>query len=1039
VKRLLPVLFASSLIAMSTVTTASAATWIVKPDGSGDVPTIQAAMDTAVAGDTLIVSCGTYYEHDIQVKNGVYFTSATGNCECVTIDGQNLGRVLKCDFLEATTSIVGFTILDGNVFLTGEFGGGLYCYRSNPKFTNCAFIDNSAPAGGGAWLNLSSPVFTNCEFSDNYVCEYYPAGGGGVSISQGRPTFVNCIFSNNGSSLCCGGGVSAGADSVIFKNCLFERNMGCGAAMYVTGRVTVLENCTLVANIANGGASGIQFDYSAYASLEDCIIAFNENRTVMEWISAEPVEPLLTCCDLYGNEHGDWVSMIADQYGVRGNISEDPLFCDLAHSDFYLLPGSPCLDVDTCGTMGAYGECDYAITSVVDLPGDEGGQVNVTWHRVSFDSSGSDTVVDHYSIWRRSEASAASAEKRSSDLSDLLADPPGTWEHIYTAAASGQATYTAACPTVCDSTGGNVCWQVFFVRAHCSDPVLEFDTQPDSGYSVDDKDRPGEGWTDVTTATLGSTDAGSGLAWVDYDNDGDLDIFFSNRVDQKNQLLVNQDLTPAGFIKDTPVALQDQTNSRGCPWGDYDRDGDLDLYISNKGANKLFRNDGGGDFVDVTSSPLDDAGTGQTASWVDYDNDGDIDLYIVNNGTNRLFRNEGGGTFTDVTTGAVGDSSWGMGMGWADYDNDGDVDVYVANYDGANVLLRNEGGSVFVDATTAVLESPLPSYGAAWGDYDNDGDLDLYVNNEGANKLLRNDMGAFTDVTSYPVDNGWKGRSAAWGDYDNDGDLDLYLVNYNKENRLFRNEGCDSFSLNTPGCHWIEDGKDGFSATWADYDQDGDLDIYLVNDQGDCNRLFRNELNLDHHWLEIDPVGVLSNTDGLGTRVRMVTGEVSQMREIAGASGFASQGPLTAWFGLGTETTADTVEITWPTSGIVQVITDVPGDQRLRVIEGDVSGIISRRDIPSAFRLHPSRPNPFSAMTAIRYDLPQAERVDLAVYDVSGRLVCRVLDNRPKQAGYHTVHWNGRNTEGQRVAPGVYFCRLSAGPHTGIERILLLR
>jgi hypothetical protein len=1031
-----------SLLAIMGATGVSAATWTVRPDGSGDVPTIQAAMDTAVAGDTVLVSCGTYYEHDIQVKNGIYFTSATGNPDCVTIDGQDLGRVLKCDFLDATTSIVGLTVMAGNVNLTGGYGGGLYCYKSNPRVTNCAFIDNSALLGGGAWVRESSPVFTNCDFIDNYVCcvdDFYWAMGGGVSISMGRPVFVNCIFRDNGSNSCFGGGVSAAADSVAFKHCLFEQNRGCGAAMYLAGRMTVLENCTLVANIAYGGASGIQFDYSAYASLEDCIMAFNENRFVMEWISAEPVEPLLTCCNLYGNEHGDWVTLIADQYGVRGNISEDPLFCDVDHSDYYLLPGSPCLDVDTCGTMGAYGECGFGITSVNDLPGDEGGQVNITWHRISFDSAGSDTVVDHYSVWRRSDTVPAAAhEAGQRGVPTLLSDPPGTWEQVYTATASGQATYKAACPTVCDSTEEGTCWQVFFVRAHCSAPVLEFDTQPDSGYSVNDRARPGEGWTDVTTSVLGSTDAGSGLAWVDYDNDGDLDIFFTNRVNQKNQLLVNQDLTHAGFVKDTPVALQDQTNSRGCPWGDYDGDGDLDVYISNKGSNKLFRNDGGGVFVDVTSSPLDDAGTGQTASWVDYDNDGDLDLYVVNNGTNKLFRNEGAGTFTDVTSGPLGDSNWGMGLGLADYDNDGDMDIYVANYDGANVLLENQGGT-FVDVTTPVLESPLFSYAATWGDYDNDGDLDLYVTNEGANKLLRNDDSTFTDVTSYPVDNDRKGRGAAWGDYDNDGDLDLYLVNYNKENRLFRNEGGDSFCLNTLGCHWVEDGYDGFSTAWADYDQDGDLDLYVVNDQGDFNKLFRNELKLDRHWLEIDPVGVISNTDGVGVRVMVVAGGITQMREITSASGFASQGPLTARFGLGAEAVAETVEVTWPASGIVQVMTDVPGDQMLQVIETDLAGVISRRDIPAVFRLHPSRPNPFSALTAIRYDLPEAAHVDITIYDVSGRVVRSLLDERLTEPGYHTACWDGRNTEGRRVAPGVYFCRLSTGSHTGTERMLLLR
>jgi hypothetical protein len=382
-----------------------------------------------------------------------------------------------------------------------------------------------------------------------------------------------------------------------------------------------------------------------------------------------------------------------------------------------------------------------------------------------------------------------------------------------------------------------------------------------------------------------------------------------------------------------------------------------------------------------------------------------------------------------------------MGLGLADYDNDGDMDMYVANYDNtANVLLENQSG-VFVDATTPELECALSSYGAAWGDYDNDGDLDLYVNNEGPGNLLRNDDGVFTDVTAYPLDDGHNGRSVAWGDYDLDGDLDLYVVNNDGANRLLSNNGDGTFDKTICGTYVIADTQPSFGAAWGDYDKDGDLDMYVVNDnpRWSTNRLVRNELGSGNHWLEVDPVGVFSNTSGIGVRVRVVVGGVSQMREVTGASGFASQGPLTARFGLGTETVVDTVEVTWPASGAVQIFTSLGCDQTIEVVEVDVAGVVDKSSVPAVFKLHPNRPNPFSSVTTIRYDLPEIAQVDLTIYNVSGRVVCRLLDRQTKEPGRHTVYWNGLNRKGVQVAPGIYFVRMAAGSRTQTQRMLLLR
>jgi hypothetical protein len=352
-------------------------------------------------------------------------------------------------------------------------------------------------------------------------------------------------------------------------------------------------------------------------------------------------------------------------------------------------------------------------------------------------------------------------------------------------------------------------------------------------------------------------------------------------------------------------------------------------------------------------------------------------------------------------------------------------------------MLENQGGDVFVDATTPVLKISAASAGVAWGDYDNDGDLDLYVTNEGPNAVFQNDGGVFTDVSAFPLNYGGDGRSAAWGDYDLDGDLDLYVVNYGTSNRLFRNEGGGAFVIPECSTAPIADGGDGFSMGWGDYDKDGDLDIYVVNDGR--NGLYRNDLYADRHWLEVCLVGELSNTYGQGARVRVVTGATSQMREIAGASGYLSQGPLTAFFGLGDITSVDTVEVTWPVGGVRQMLTGVACDQSVTVFESDLAAFEGGSEKPAILRLYPGRPNPFSSVTRVRYDLPEAARVDLEVFDVSGRLVLRLLDHRLKQPGRHCIVWDGRNDTQRRVAPGIYFMRLAAGPETEIERIILLR
>jgi hypothetical protein len=204
-------------------------------------------------------------------------------------------------------------------------------------------------------------------------------------------------------------------------------------------------------------------------------------------------------------------------------------------------------------------------------------------------------------------------------------------------------------------------------------------------------------FVDATTGPLSCSGENTGVACADYDNDGDLDIYVVNGATYPNKLLRNDG--NGVFTDVTSGPLGDMGSARGVAWGDYDNDGDLDVYFANYNyGNKLLRNDGGGTFTDVTTTVLADGGNPTNVAWGDYDNDGDLDLFVaktnvVFQGAIKLFRNDGGGVFVDATSGALADTGIWFGNSLGDFDKDGDLDLYVANAGGSNRLLMNQKGS----------------------------------------------------------------------------------------------------------------------------------------------------------------------------------------------------------------------------------------------------------------------------------------------------------------------------------------------------------
>jgi len=451
-------------------------------------------------------------------------------------------------------------------------------------------------------------------------------------------------------------------------------------------------------------------------------------------------------------------------------------------------------------------------------------------------------------------------------------------------------------------------------------------------------------WTDVTTPLLNNSGmAGIGAAWGDYDGDYRIDLYVTNDNANPN-LLCNNTIT--GFVDASAPPMNNSLHGNCSVWGDFDNDGRLDLYLNNNGGpNFLFQNMGMGTFADVTVYPLDALGTGAHANWVDYDNDGDVDLYVTNSlSPNRLIRNDGGGSWTDITGTPVNYVGHSAGSAWGDYDNDGDADLYLACYSGeSNHLYRNDGGGIFVDVTAPPLDDNGEGFAPDWGDFDNDGDLDLYLVNNGgmSNKLFENKGTHFGDATIFPIDDPNWGISGGWADYDNDGDLDLYVTNSFNKNKLFRNDGGYVFTDQTFAV--IDDTAEynmGFA--WGDYDNDGDLDLYVTGYAAPGSHLYRNEIGQNNNWIKIELSGNISNKMGIGARVRVVTGSLSQIREVTSGSGYASMHSLTADFGLGSATVVDSLIVQWP-SGVVQSFTMLAANNWYMVGEsfavcGDANG-----------------------------------------------------------------------------------------------------
>lgn len=439
-----------------------------------------------------------------------------------------------------------------------------------------------------------------------------------------------------------------------------------------------------------------------------------------------------------------------------------------------------------------------------------------------------------------------------------------------------------------------------------------------------------------TSGPIATGTGGTGAAWGDFNRDGFVDLFVSVGNGSVSVLYTNDGA--GSFAIDSAAGVGAATGSSwGCAGGDFNNDGNLDLLGSVYGGrNYLLVNQGNGVLTKTTGDPIVATGTGNNVAWADYDNDGFLDAYCAGS-ANLLFHNNGAGAFIKVTNSVAGADGSGQGCAWGDYDNDGFADLFVTRVNQPNLLYHNNRDGSFTKVTGLPFSADTAiSQGCSWGDYDNDGLLDLVVcNNNARNFLYHNEgNGKFTKVTSSAIAGiATASSGSAWADYDNDGFLDLFIAVRGGANLLFHNNGDGTFTQVTTGT-LVNDSGTWIGASWGDVNNDGFPDLFVGNLQGN-NALYLNRGN-SNNWLSVSCEGRISNRAAIGAKVRVkaIIGNrvVWQLREISGGGGLASQNDLRASFGLGDATNVDVLRIEWP-SGLVQQWTDVKPRQFLAVRE----------------------------------------------------------------------------------------------------------
>lgn len=491
-------------------------------------------------------------------------------------------------------------------------------------------------------------------------------------------------------------------------------------------------------------------------------------------------------------------------------------------------------------------------------------------------------------------------------------------------------------------------------------------------------------WVAVESEVFKENNNTNGVSFVDIDNDGDQDIFLSNAHTPFGFNTIYRNDGEDKFVKIEAGEITGlQAITFGHTWGDFDNDGLPDLFIANgfsKMGSLLYKNLGNFKFRRVESYNVgNNSVLAFDAAWADYDNDGWLDLVTIHPArfvgkpvnSNSLFKNNGDLTFAEIVstpiTGPIAPFTNGT---WSDYDLDGDMDLFIGSGPANGTVAQDflyqnqltESGKATFNRISNISFATDAMDGQTWNwiDHDNDGDLDLFMTNYSGtanpqgtppgmlNNFYRNEGDTIIRITEGALVNELSVSLAnMWADFDNDGYVDVIVGNSRTTNKHYRNKGDGTFEyvanspIEAPGA------KNTWGMTNGDYDNDGDIDIYISNkisyiyggtNGGDLNYLYRNDLSNGNHWFIVKCTGVKSNKSAIGAIVRVtatLNGKtMTQTRVIGTNNTFLGDNDIRAHFGLSNAQNISSIQITWP-SGQVDEYKNITSNQLLEAIEGE--------------------------------------------------------------------------------------------------------
>jgi len=493
---------------------------------------------------------------------------------------------------------------------------------------------------------------------------------------------------------------------------------------------------------------------------------------------------------------------------------------------------------------------------------------------------------------------------------------------------------------------------------------------------------------------------GGGISFYDFNDDGWDDITIGTQ--SGDPLKIYKNNGDGTFSLETTLDANNNTQQKQVIWVDIDNDGDKDLFVaSDLSGSRLYRNETTS-LVDITvaSGLPSQAMNNYGASWGDYNNDGNLDVFLCNrdeNGveSNYLYKNNGDATFTNVNAVAGIDSGSHLSFcsAFFDYNNDGWQDIYMANDKAytTNILYKNNGDGTFTDVSeSSGTNLAIDAMSVTISDYNGDSWFDIYVTNgtEGNYFLKNNGNGTFTNIA---FETGTMFNSIAWGsvflDAENDGDLDLYVsgsfdgTNPNFESAVFyTNHGNDTFSVESSSGFANDNGQSHANAI-GDIDNDGFPEIVVSNTGGGDIFLWKNETTSTNNWLKIGLEGTASNKQGIGAIIELRSGGVSQYRYTICGEGYLGQNSGSEFFGIAQNTDIDYVKVTW-LSGIQDIIYDVIPNQQINILEGSSPLSTEEFEVKNEIQVFP---NPSNGKLWVQLDVN--ENFTYTLFDSKGMLV----------------------------------------------------